>query len=111
MGDLGLFVENVVDGVIAAKLPHLKLPAVVTAMITEAVRLDETYTITSGQGYMSAPYFEYALQIVDRFGNPDQNFPEIPGVRARLQVPVGAMVAVGLLGGELNPVLLCEVTL
>ena len=48
---------------------------------------------------------------MDQFGNPDEGFPLIPGVRSRLQLKAGALAAISLPNGALDPAIIGEVTL
>lgn len=88
-------VKSVISKQLAADFPHLQLPAVMRAKVTRAV--------SSGE------WFEYSLKIIDKTGEIDERFPEIPGVLSKLQVESGKTVAVGLLYGELNPCIIGEV--
>lgn len=80
--------------------------------ITKAQRLDQTFTASgltisndSGtsryNGHITAPWYEYELKVVDRFGNPDGDFPPIPGVRSKEQCEVGNVVAVAMAYGDI----------
>lgn len=115
------FVKAVVDRVLDDKYPHVKTPAVVFATITQAKQSAQTFqsrdlTISndsntnSYQGYITAHWNEYELQVVDRFGNPDEDFPLIPGVHSKGQYAVGSVVAVAMAYGDI-PVILGEVQL
>ncbi len=88
-------VKSVISKQLAADFPHLQLPAVMRAKVTRAA--------SSGE------WFEYSLKIIDKTGEIDERFPEIPGVLSKLQVESGKTVAVGLLYGELNPCIIGEV--
>lgn len=87
-------VINVFNKQIAAKYPHLKLPAILSAKVTKATK------ISNGN--------EYTLKILDKTGAIDEHFPEIPRVLSTLAVNVGSTVAIGLLYGELNPYIIGE---
>lgn len=115
------FVHEVLREIIAREYPYLESPAVVFATITKAQRLDQTFTASgltisndSGtsryNGHITAPWYEYELKVVDRFGNPDGDFPPIPGVRSKEQCEVGNVVAVAMAYGDI-PVILREVQL
>lgn len=97
-GNLEQFVKTTLQKEITASYPHLKLPAILAAVITTAQRLDNGWS-------------EYSLLLVDAGGTPDPAYPEIPNIRARLAVEQGATVAVGMLFGMLEPAILCEVQL
>ena len=88
-------VKSVISKQLAADFPHLQLPAVMRAKVTRAA--------SSGE------WFEYSLKIIDKTGEIDERFPEIPGVLSKLQVESGKTVAIGLLYGELNPCIIGEV--
>ena len=86
---------------LAQDFPHLKLPAVVFASIKSATKLD-TYEIeeliihnddtgSSFNGHITANWYEYTLTVLDRFGNPDDDFPTIPGIKSKSQFKAGAV--------------------
>lgn len=93
------FVQTVIRELLAREYSHLELPAVVFANIKRAARLTPT-----------SPWYEYELEMVDRSGAQDDNFPPVPGVRSKAQLAVGAIVAVALAYGDV-PVILGEVQL
>ena len=122
MGTLEQFVKDVFEKVIAEDHPHLKYPAVSYATVTASKQLTDTYTLQtititddgSGSSWSThcvAHLYEYNLRVVDRFGNINSDFPEIPGVRSKAQLAVGAIVAVGFVDGEVSPVIIEEVSL
>lgn len=80
---------------LAVEYPHLELPA---AMLAEVTQLQLTGDV-----------YEYNLKILGKDGIPDTRFPEVPGVKSRVNVLVGSTVAVLLLYGDLNPIIVCEV--
>lgn len=105
----------------ALAYPHLKLPAVVFASIKSATKLD-AYEIeelvihnddtgSSFNGHITANWYEYTLTVLDRFGNPDNDFPTIPGIKSKSQFKAGAVVAVALPYGDLTPSIIGEVSL
>lgn len=115
------FVKAVIDRIMNDKYPHLKAPAVVFATVTQAKQSDQTFQIrdltisndnntNSYKGYITAHWNEYELQVVDRFGKPDEDFPTIPGVQAKGQYTVGSIVAIAMAYGDI-PVILGEVQL
>lgn len=114
-------VQKILKKSIATQYPHLKLPAVVYASITSAKKLGETFNVEelviyneaggSYKGHITANWYEYAVRIVDCFGNPDVEFPLIPGIRSKKQFQTGALVAVALPYGELSPAIIGEVEL
>lgn len=97
MGSLEQFVKKLVKQIIADDYPHLKLPAVVYATVTGAKEL--------------AGWYEYTIRVIDRFGNTDDTFPELPGIRSKIQIQTGATVAIGLAHGDVEPVIIGEVIL
>lgn len=79
-------VKAVVNKVIAQDYPFLKTPAALYAVVTKAARLGETFdykdlvihndeTGTSYRGHITAHWYEYTLQVVDRWGKVDESFP------------------------------------
>ncbi|WP_411676868.1 hypothetical protein [Caproicibacter sp.] len=86
------FMETGVQKVLSEKYPHLLLPAVLYAAVTAA---------QDANGY-----YVYALKILDKNGEVDNGFKEIPNVRSKVQVEKGTTVAVVLPYGELNPYIL-----
>ena len=51
------------------------------------------------------------LTVIDRFGNPDANYPALPGIKSKKQFKAGAVVAVALPYGDLTPAIIGEVEL
>lgn len=116
------FTKAAVDKIIAEGYPHLKLPAVVYATIAQAKQLGETFQTEelviyndegggSYRGHIVAHWYEYTLNVLDRFGNQDESFPTIPGVRSKNQFKPGAVVAVALAYGDIAPAIIGEVQL
>lgn len=116
------FASNMIRKTIATQYPHLVLPAVLLASVVSAKKLDDTFDLQelvicndesggSYRGHITANWYEYALKVVDQFGNPDEGFPLIPGVRSRLQLKAGALAAISLPNGALDPAIIGEVTL
>ena len=114
-------VRAVIKKTLEDKYSHLVLPAVAYATITSGKRLDNTFeerdlTIHnedsggSFRGRMVSYWHEYTLNMVDRFGNRDESFPAVPGVRSKLQLETGAFVAVALYGNT-APAIIGEVSL
>ncbi len=106
---------------IASDYPHLKLPAVVFAKISSAKECG-TYEITdivitdeiTGRMYpahLTANCYEYRLTVLDRFGNADPSFPALPGIMSKKQFQTGAVVAVALAYGDIEPAIIGEVSL
>ena len=122
MGTLEQFTKSVINRAIAEDYPHLKLPAVVYATVTGAKELSDTYEvkeleITDEDGgrtfkaHYTAHWHEYALKVLDRFGNTDDTFPELPGVRSKVQLEAGATVAIAFAFGGVEPTIIGEVVL
>lgn len=125
MGQLERFTTQVFRALIADKYPHLQLPGVVCARVVSSKEITDTYEMTgltitlSGGGDGNGTYEgtitghmnEYTLQITDRWGNPDETFPVIPGIRSKGQFQEGCLVALGLMYGDVSPVILGEVEL
>lgn len=85
-------IETGVKKVLAERYPHLLRPAVMYAKVTAAQD--------------AGNYYVYSLKILDKNGEVDGSFREIPGVRSKVQADNGAAVAVALPYGELNPFIL-----
>ncbi|PYG86743.1 hypothetical protein LY28_02769 [Ruminiclostridium sufflavum DSM 19573] len=88
-------VKSIIKKQIETDFPHLLLPAVTRAKVTRVTASDN--------------WFEYNLKIIDKLGDFDERFPEIPGVMSKVQVEAGKVVAIGFLYGELNPCIIGEV--
>lgn len=114
------FVKTVMSKNLKETMPHLEQPTIVYAKVTRAKELSTEYKIemkhrkkdsgTDEDYIYTGKWQEYNLKVLDRDGNVDENFPELPSVKSKEQIKTGGKVAVGLLYGELNPVILCEVT-
>lgn len=113
-------IKSTLNKTIEKDFPHLVLPAVVYANVTAAKKLAETFEVndliihndeTGGSyiGHIVVPWWEYTLAVVDRFGNPDEDFPTIPGIKSKKQFQTGATVAVALAYGDLSPTIIGEV--
>lgn len=81
-----------VKKVLDESYPHLLRPAVMYAKVTAAQN--------------AGGYYVYSLKILDKNGEVDDGFKEIPGVKSKIQADSGATVAVALPYGELNPFIL-----
>lgn len=114
-------VKTVVNKVIAQDYPFLKTPAVLYATVTKAAELGETFdyndliihndeTGTSYRGHITAHWYEYTLQVVDRWGNVDRSFPAFPDIRSRIQLKTGAFVSIAMAYGDV-PAIIREVKL
>jgi hypothetical protein len=53
-----------------------------------------------------AHWHEYTLKVLDRFGNTDDTFPELPGVRSKVQLEAGATVAIAFAFGGVEPTII-----
>jgi len=115
-------IESVINKTLATSYPHLKLPIVVYATVVSVRELPDTFedkelvicngeTGSSYRGHIVAHWYEYILSVADRFGNPDESFPTIPGVRSKLQLEDKALVAVALAYGDIAPAIIGEVLL
>lgn len=78
-----------------AGLPHLQYPSILAAKVTRR---------TTMPGYTL-----YNLKVLDADGLINVAYPELPDVRSRLGVEVGATVVIGLVGGLLQPYIIGEV--
>lgn len=107
--------------IIAQEYPHAKSPAVVYATVSKATQLGETFDLedlvihndetgSSFKGHITAHWNEYTLTVVDRWGNEDESFPPLPGVRSKGQYKAGAFVAVAMAYGD-SPAIIGEVQL
>lgn len=81
-----------VSKVLSEDYPYLLHPAVMYAKVTG---------VQNG-----GSYFVYALKILDKNGNVDDSFAEIPNVWSTVSAKSGDTVAVALPYGELNPFIL-----
>ena len=86
--------------IIAQEYPHAKNPAVVYATVSKATQLGETFDLedlvihndetgSSFKGHITAHWNEYTLTVVDRWGDEDESFPPLPGVRSKGQYKAG----------------------
>lgn len=118
---LAEMVKAVIDKVIAQDYAYLKTPAVLYAVVTKAAQLGETFdyknliihndeTGTRYRGHITAHWYEYTLQVVDRWGNVDNSFPAFPNIRSRIQLETGAFVSVAMAYGDV-PAIIREVKL
>ena len=63
------------------------------------------------KAHITSYWYEYKLTVIDRFGNPDANYPALPGIKSKKQFKAGAVVAVALPYGDLTPAIIGEVEL
>lgn len=89
-------INTAIDKKIANDYSHVQLPSAMTARIAAATEIDDVT-------------FKYDLKIIDKNGDDDDQYPIIPDVMSRLELPSGAIVAIALLYGALNPFILGEV--
>lgn len=115
-------VKAIIRKTLAEDYSHLKLPAVTYAKVDSAKKLGDTFEVeelvihndetgTSYEGHITANWYEYKLTVLDRFGNADQQFPPLPGIKSKKQFEAGAVVAIALPYGELTPAIIGEVEL
>ena len=108
-------VASVMKKTLAQDFPHLKLPAAVFATIDSAAKSDafdiEEVTGEVFKAHITSYWYEYKLTVIDRFGNPDTNYPALPGIKSKKQFKAGAVVAVALPYGDLTPAIIGEVEL
>ena len=116
------FVKSIVEDVLKQSYTHLVSPAVLLARVSRVKELPDTYELheldihndESGSSYggrIVGRWQEYTLEVVDRFGNTDGDFPALPGVCSRVQLQEGALAAIALPCGDLTPVIIGEVVL
>lgn len=86
------FIKTGVQKVLSENYPHLLRPAVMYAKVTAAQTADG--------------YYVYALKIIDKNGEVDDGFKEIPNIKSKVQAESGSTVAIALPYGELNPFIL-----
>ena len=114
-------VTAVVNKVIAQDYPFLKNPAVLYAVVTKAAQLGETFdynslvihndeTGTSYRGHITAHWYKYTLQVVDRWGSVDDAYPAFPDIQSRIQLKKGAFVSIAMAYGD-TPAIIREVKL
>lgn len=99
-------VASVMKKTLAQDFPHLKLPAAVFATIDSAAKSDAfdieeliVHNEVTGEvfkAHITSYWYEYKLTVIDRFGNPDANYPALPGIKSKKQFKAGAVVAVAL---------------
>ena len=99
-------VASVMKKTLAQDFPHLKLPAAVFATIDSAAKSDAfdieeliVHNEVTGEvfkAHITSYWYEYKLTVIDRFGNPDVNYPALPGIKSKKQFKAGAVVAVAL---------------
>lgn len=114
-------VKAIIKKSIASDYPHLKLPPSCsrassrrpssTPMRSRSSSSTMMTLAAALTGHITANWYEYTLTVLDRFGNPDNDFPTIPGIKSKSQFKAGAVVAVALPYGDLTPSIIGEVSL
>ena len=89
-------VASVMKKTLAQDFPHLKLPAAVFATIDSAAKSDAfdieeliVHNEVTGEvfkAHITSYWYEYKLTVIDRFGNPDANYPALPGIKSKKPV-------------------------
>ncbi len=105
---------------IAVDYPYLKLPAVVFAKVSSVKKcgsyIIDDLTITdknTGQtfpAHITADCYEYKLTVLKPFGSLDNSFPVLPGIKSKKQFLVDTIVAVAFAYGNVEPVIIGEVS-
>jgi len=90
---------SVVKKLFSEEYPHMAIPSIVYAAVS---------AVSTEAGN---PWCEYTLEVLDRFGNPDAAVPPLPGIKSKQCFQQGAVLAIAYAYGELNPVIIEEVSL
>lgn len=120
MGPMEKMMQDVMEKKLKEDFPQVQLPAVMKARVTKATALTEEYDYDelkiedkdAGRTFeakITGKWFEYNLKILTKDGDVDTRFPEVPGVKSKVQIKAGGMAAVALLYGELMPYIIGEV--
>ena len=120
MGPMEKMMQDVMDKKLKEDFPQIQFPAVMKARVTKATALAEEYeddelkiedkdTGRTFEAKLTGKWFEYNPKILTKDGDVDTRFPEIPGVKSKIQIEAGGMAAVALLYGELMPYIIGEV--
>lgn len=115
-------IKTVFQKMLQEEYPFLVAPSVIYAKVTAAKQLDKTYELQdvtfkdkdtgeSVEGTITGHWHQYTLVLLDRFGNPNDQYPPVPGVQCKKKYKTGATVAVVMPYGESNPFILEEVVL
>ena len=109
-------VASVMKKTLAQDFPHLKLATIDSAAKSDAFDIEELIVHNEATGevfkaHITSYWYEYKLTVIDRFGNPDANYPALPGIKSKKQFKAGAVVAVALPYGDLTPAIIGEVEL
>lgn len=86
-------IQNELDNQITERYPHLKNPSVVWAKVTKSEN--------DGAGN-----YTLSLKILDKIMNENNDYPEIPLVKTKVQLEENDTAVVVLLYGEANPYIL-----
>ena len=99
-------VASVMKKTLAQDFPHLKLPAAVFATIDSAAKSDAfdieeliVHNEVTGEvfkAHITSYWYEYKLTVIDRFGNPDANYPALPGIKSTNRCRSHAFTSCGL---------------
>ena len=115
-------VNTALKKIIATDYSYLSSPSVVLAKVASAKKMDTTFAVedliihnddagSSYNGKIISYWYEYRLIVIDRFGIADSKFPAIPGIKSKKQFQIGSVVAVAFPYGDINPVIIGEVSL
>jgi len=96
--NLKTIILNTIVNYIDQQAPHLKRPAAMYARITRAAQISEDS-------------WQYSIKLLRDDYRDDSIYPEIPGIKSKLEIGSGKMVAVVLMGGQLKPFIVGEVLL
>lgn len=89
---LNEFVKTVIGETIRENYPHIQHPALLCALVREAVSREGKLYVT--------------IQVLKENGKADEAFPLIPYVRTELSLQAGETVVIGLLYGGCVPYIL-----
>lgn len=120
MGPIEKMIQDVMDKKLTEDFPQIQLPAIMKARVTKATALTEEFDYAElkiedkdtgriFEAKITGKWFEYNLKILTKDGDVDTRFPEVPGVKSKIQIKAGGMAAVALLYGELMPYIIGEV--
>lgn len=113
-------VQDVVHKIVQEHYAHTLIPAVMHAQVTGRTELGPKYeyedmtvdkcdicgALTDKK--IIGKWYEYKLKVLTRDGAPDERFPEVPGVKSKIQIKPGGKAAVVMLYGELRPFIVGE---
>ena len=97
-------VKVITKKIISSDYPHLKTPSVVFARI-DSVKICGTFEADD------LTIADKSLVVIDRFGNVNNNFPVLPGIKSKKPFQAGAVVAIAFAYGDIEPVIIGEVSL